>query len=232
MKVEFDPRTKIFMLLLSPVILALDIPLVLEIIITLIYIAPFFLAGERKWGISFLIIYVLQLVIAFYVIPFVTSYFILYALSLLTNGLRRMMPSIISGTFAIKTTDLSEWISTFKLWKLPNVFVVPFSVMFRFFPTIVEDYRHIRQAMAFRGIGSGITDLLKHPIQTFEFIIIPLLMNASQVASDLTISALTKGLSVPGKHTSLVQLQMMKADWIMILVALAPVVVYLGGMVL
>src|SRR5690625_7149235 len=86
--------------------------------------------------------------------------------------------------------------------------------MARFFPTIREDYHRIRQAMVFRGIGTGFWDLVKHPIQTLEFILIPLLMNATQVSEDLTISSLTKGLSLPGKHTSIVQLKMTAYDWI------------------
>lgn len=229
MGIQFDPRTKFFMLLISPVILALDFNLTMEIVITLIYIAPFFLSKEIQWGVGFLLVYIAQLAAAFYVVPVVDNYFVLYALSLVANGFRRMMPSIISGAYAIKTTDISEWLSMFKQWRFPNAFIVPFAVMARFFPTVREDYRHIRQAMAFRGIGTGASGMLRNPIRSFEFILIPLLMNASQVAQDLTISALTKGLGIPGKHTSLVELNRTVADWLMMAVVLIPVVLYIGG---
>ncbi|MDN6113099.1 MAG: energy-coupling factor transporter transmembrane protein EcfT, partial [Tetragenococcus halophilus] len=71
---------------------------------------------------------------------------------------------------------------------------------------------------------------IKQPVQTFEFILIPLLMNASQVAQDLTISALTKGLSIPGKQTSIINLRMTKVDLIYMVIAFIPIVIDIGGL--
>ncbi|MDN6630055.1 MAG: energy-coupling factor transporter transmembrane protein EcfT, partial [Staphylococcus equorum] len=101
-------------------------------------------------------------------------------------------------------------------------------VIFRFFPTLREDYHQIRNAMAFRGIERGPIAFIKHPIQTFEFILIPLLIKASQVAQDLTISALTKGLSMPVRQTSIIQLQLTKTDFVYMLIAFLPIIIYLG----
>lgn len=69
----------------------------------------------------------------------------------------------------------------------------------------------------------------EHPIQTLEFILIPLLMNATQVSEDLTISSLTKGLSLAGKHTSIVKLKMTAYDWIYAVLAFVPIILHLGG---
>ena len=38
---------------------------------------------------------------------------------------------------------------------VPEAVVIPCVVVIRFFPTIAEDYRQIRNAMALRGISSG-----------------------------------------------------------------------------
>lgn len=227
----FDPRTKIILLLLSALLMGLEISLWLEIGIILIYLAPFFISKEIKWGIGFLAVFSLQLVTAYYILPSISSHFLLYTVSLLVTGLRRMMPSVIAGSFALKTTHISEWISAFKKWRFPNVVIIPFAVMARFFPTVREDYRQIRRAMAFRGIGVGSFAILKNPLQAFEYILIPLLMNASQVAQDLTISALTKGLGLPGRHTSLVELKMTGLDYSYIILALSPILLYFGGII-
>lgn len=226
---KLDPRTKIIMLLLSILFLSLGLEIKYEIIITLIYILPFFLTGKYRGGITFLTIYSLQLVMAIYLLPHVDNPLILYSLTFIASGLRRMMPSIIAGAYALSTTTIGEWVATLKKWKFPNSIVITIAVIARFFPTIREDYRQIRNAMAFRGIGRGFISLIKSPLQSLEFIIIPLLMNASQVAQDLTISALTKGLALKGKHTSIVSLDFTFFDFLYLILIIAILGLYLGG---
>ncbi|MDN5811366.1 MAG: energy-coupling factor transporter transmembrane protein EcfT, partial [Tetragenococcus koreensis] len=165
---------------------------------------------------------------AFIFLPNIHNAVLLYPLSMIANGFRELIPGIIVGIYALKLTHSEEWISLFKKWHFPKYFIVPFSVIFRFFPTLREDYHQIRNAMAFRGIERGPIAFIKHPIQTFEFILIPLLIKASQVAQDLTISALTKGLSMPVRQTSIIQLQLTKTDFVYMLIAFLPIIIYLG----
>ena len=143
--------------------------------------------------------------------------------------MRMLMPSMIAGAYAIKTTVASELIAALKKWHAPNWLLIPIAVIVRFFPTVNQDYKHIRKAMAFRGIGTSLWDLVKHPVSTLEYILIPLLMNSTQVSEDLTISALTKGLSLPGKHTSIMDIKMSIYDWTYLLIAALPIVLYMGG---
>lgn len=226
-----DPRTKLLLLILAAFYIGLQMNGPSEILLIFIYLAPLFIARLYKFGTVFLVIYILQLLAAIYLLPSVTQPFLIFILSFLTHGLRVLMPSIIAGTYAMKTTAVNEWIAALKKIHMPNWLLIPLAVMARFFPTIREDYQNIRKAMAFRGIGTSFWDLIKHPMQTLEFILIPLLMNATQVAEDLTISSLTKGLSLPGKHTTIVHLQMKTFDWIFIGLAVVPMVLYLGGVI-
>jgi len=229
MSIRFDPRTILYLLLTSQIILLLNVSVGAEIITVLILISAFFLGKQYKWGLSILLVYTLQLLTAFFILPYVTNLILLYPLSMLANGFRHLLPGVIIGFYALKLTDSGEWISLFKKWHFPKFIIVPFSVFIRFFPTVREDYRQIRNAMAFRGIERGPIAFLKQPMKTFEFILIPLLMNASQVAQELTVSALTKGLSVSGKKTSIVQIQMTTIDWTYMIIALIPIGLYLGG---
>lgn len=230
MAFHFDPRTILYLLLISQIILFLDISIFIEVITVIILVVPFFISKQFKWGLRIGIVYSLQLFIAFIILPNINNAVLLYPLSMVANGFRELIPGMIVGIYAIKLTHSGEWISLFKKWHFPKFFIVPFSVIFRFFPTAREDYRQIRNAMAFRGIERGPVAFIKQPIQTFEFILIPLLMNASQVAQDLTISALTKGLSIPGKQTSIINLRMTKVDFIYMVIALVPIIIYLGGL--
>lgn len=88
------------------------------------------------------------------------------------------------------------------------------SVGVRFFPTVGEDYRHIRAAMALRGIAAGRGALLRHPVQSLEYILMPLLMNSNNVAQDLSAAALTKGIGLPGRHTCMTELRLTAWDFL------------------
>lgn len=226
-----DPRSKLLLLILAAFYIGMQLSLPTEILLIFIYLMPLFIARLYKLGLVFVFIYIAQLLGAVYLLPKITHSFLVFIFSFLVHGLRILMPSIIVGAYAMKTTTVSEWIAAFKKIHMPNWLLIPLAVMARFFPTIREDYRNIRKAMAFRGIGTSFWDLFKHPIQTLEFILIPLLMNATQVAEDLTVSSLTKGLSLPGKHTSIVHLEMKTFDWLFIGSAFVPMILHLGGVI-
>lgn len=224
-----DPRTKLFFLIFAAIYIGLQLSLEIEFLIILIYILPLLVAGFYKWSGIFLVIYALQMIGAYYLLPQINVGFFIFVVSFLTHGSRMLLPSVIAGFYAMKTTEVSEWIAAFKKLRFPNWLLIPLAVMARFFPTIHEDYRHIRKAMAFRGIGTSFCALIKNPIQTLEFILIPLLMNATNVSEDLTVSSLTKGLSLPGRHTSIVRLNFQTYDWIMLILVLTPLIFHLGG---
>ena len=100
-----------------------------------------------------------------------------------------------------------------------------------FFPPIAEDYRQIRNAMALRGIASGGWGLVRHPAQSLEYILIPLLMNATNVAQDLSVAALTKGLGREGEHTSRTLIRMTVVDWLVMIVVTLPLALDIAGVI-
>ena len=107
--------------------------------------------------------------------------------------------------------------------RVPEAVVIPCVVVIRFFPTIAEDYRQIRNAMALRGIASGGWGLVRHPAQSLEYILIPLLMNATNVAQDLSVAALTKGLGREGRMTVV--------DWLVMIVVTLPLALDIAGVI-
>lgn len=232
MRKILDPRTKFILILIAAVYVAIELPLILEALLIIICTLPFFISGLPTYGLTFLVIYSFQLLGSMYLLPYIETPFLIYVVSFIFNGFRLLLPGIIAGTYALKTTSVSEWIAAFKKWRLPNVLLIPIAVMLRFFPAIKEDYQNIRKAMAFRGIGSSVKDLIKKPVVTLEYILIPLLMNATQVAEDLTVSALTKGLSLPGRHTSIVSLKWTMLDWLFVSLIFVPLIMHKGGVFL
>ncbi|KFI50739.1 cobalt ABC transporter permease [Bifidobacterium biavatii DSM 23969] len=148
---------------------------------------------------------------------------------LLSVGIRMMMPCLITGAYAFTTTSISEFVCAMRRMRVPEAIVIPCMVVIRFFPTIAHDYRQIRNAMALRGIAAGRFALVRHPVQSLEFIIVPLLMNATFVSRDLSVAALTKGLGIAGEHTCMTTIRMHWFDWAYMAMCTAPLALAIGG---
>ena len=57
--------------------------------------------------------------------------------------LLRFTPSVVMGYFVVTTTTVSEFVAAMERLHLPQQITIPMSVMFRFFPTVAEEWgRH------------------------------------------------------------------------------------------
>ena len=226
---RLDPRAKLYVLLLANLMLFFHARTHAEAVMVLLFLAPFFLSGRMRAGLRFALTYLALLAIDLLVIP-VASGFALSFLSMLSVGVRMLLPCIITGAYAFTTTTVGEFVCAMRRMRVPETVIIPCMVVIRFFPTIREDYRQIRHAMALRGIASGGAGLLLHPAQSLEYILMPLLMNSNNVAQDLSVAALTKGIGLPGEHTCLTQIRMTALDWSYMAVCTIPLVTHIGGL--
>ena len=231
MKLSFDPRTKLYLLILANLTLFLHISLMAEMILAVLLLSLYFLSGKKKHGIRMAILYGVLVGMDILVIP-VAEGFLLNLVSLLSVGFRMMLPCIISGAYVFSTTTVGEMVCAMRRLKIPDLIIIPCVTVLRFFPTIGEDYRQIRNAMSFRGIASDRVSLFRHPVRSLEYILIPLLINSSSVANDLSVAALTKGIRMPGKHTSMTELRMEWYDWICMAACTMPFLLFPGGIIL
>ena len=55
---------------------------------------------------------------------------------------RLMLPIFMAGILLMKTTSVSEFMLSFERMHLPNKLIIPLSVMFRFIPTISEEWQY------------------------------------------------------------------------------------------
>ncbi len=172
-------------------------------IFPMIFLLPLFLSGRIRSGVRFTLIYGALLALSLIEPPTEGRGAWLAIFPMIAVGIRMLLPCLITGAFAFTTTSPGEFTAALRRMHVPEAVIIPCIVVIRFFPTLREDYRHIRNAMALRGIPSGGGSPLRHPAQSLEYIIVPLLMNATVVAQDLSVAAMTKGLGNPGRHTSM-----------------------------
>ena len=88
--------------------------------------------------------------------------------------------------------QVSEFVAAMERMHVPQKIVIPVSVVFRFFPTVREEYAAIRDAMKMRGITT-----LRSPMKMLEYRIVPLMMSVAKIGEELSAAALTRGLGAP-----------------------------------
>ena len=114
-----------------------------------------------------------------------------FVLLAVTSIMTRFAPGIMMGAYLIASTSVSEFIGAMERMHL--------SVIFRFFPTVSEEYQAIRDAMKMRGIRFG----GKNPFLMVEYRLVPLIVSVVKIGDELSAAALTRGLGAPGRRTNL-----------------------------
>ncbi|WP_278814005.1 energy-coupling factor transporter transmembrane component T [Bifidobacterium pullorum] len=228
-RLRLDPRTKLFLLLEANLLLFCHVDTRTEALLTGFFLLLLFLSGRIRAGVRFALIYAVLLALSLIEPPTHGTGAWLAIFPMLAVGIRMLLPCLITGAFAFTTTTPGEFTAALRRMRIPEAVIIPCIVVIRFFPTLCEDYRHIRNAMALRGIPSGGGSLLRHPAQSLEYIIVPLLMNATTVAQDLSVAALTKGLGNPGRHTSMTDIRIGLLDWAVMALCALPLILFLAG---
>lgn len=113
----------------------------------------------------------------------------------------RMLPGLMMGKYTLVSTGMSDMVFSLKRIKLPDVIVIPITVMARFFYTVQEDYGQIKNAMYLQGLTTK--RLILNPLKLFEYKTVPLLMCLTRTAEEVSISALTRGMEVGTQRSSI-----------------------------
>ena len=198
MAFHLDIRTKIIMLLFTNFLLLTHLPPVYEWVIMICLSSCFFFEGNGRSATKYLIIFTLLFLLEKDIISFDTknSPLVMFAV-----GGRLLLPCFMIGSNILQGS-VHEFIVCLRKWYIPEGLLLAVAVMMRFLPTLKEDYKHIRNALKTRGIFLSAGDSILKPLSFFEYITIPLLMNATRTAQDLTVTSLTKSANSSMKKTS------------------------------
>ena len=211
-----DPRTKLLMLVtITTLMFSTSNEGIMNIIKPILSLIPFVLIlSEKRFKTAekYLLLYILCFLlerIAFTSLHGLPSFLIMAVASIMT----RFAPGIMMGAYLISSTSVSEFIGAMERMHVTEKIIIPLSVIFRFFPTISEEYQSIRDAMKMRGIrlGSG------NPLLMIEYQIVPLMISIVKIGDELSAAALTRGLGAPVKRTNICKIGFHAQDIIMIL---------------
>ena len=206
-----DPRTKLILLLtITTLMFSTSNEGIMNIVKPCLSLVPFALIlSERRFKTAgkYLVLYAVCFIlerIALTSLSGLLSFIVLAVTSIMT----RFAPGIMTGAYLISSTSISEFIGAMERMHITEKIVIPMSVIFRFFPTISEEYQAIRDAMKMRGIRFG---------GMLEYRLVPLMVSVVKIGDELSAAALTRGLGAPVKRTNVCQIGFHVQDLIAIL---------------
>lgn len=129
------------------------------------------------------------------------------------------IPSMAMVCFMVATTTVSEFMAAMDRLHVPKKVTIPISSMFRFFPTIKEEYSAIKDAMTLRGVGAW-----SNPLEMLEFRLVPLMTELLSINNELAASALTRGLDAPNKRENVCPIGFHIQDYLVVLLCVGIVV--------
>lgn len=200
--IQLDPRTKLLLLLtITTLMFSTSNEGIMNLIKPLLSLVPFILIlSERRFqtAAKYLILYAACFALERVALIWASGLpsFVLLAV---TSIMTRFAPGIMMGAYLIASTSVSEFIGAMERMHLTEKIVIPLSVIFRFFPTVSEEYQAIRDAMKMRGIRFG----GKNPFLMVEYRLVPLIVSVVKIGDELSAAALTRGLGAPGRRTNL-----------------------------
>lgn len=203
-----DPRTKVLvMLVLATLIFFVHKNLILNSI--LVFIPIFLLISDKRYRPAFIYggLFVIAIFVKIYGGKFEFPYLISMILGLIVELIFRFFPVFMFGYYIIKSTKPNEFISAMNLWHVPEAFIIPVSVVFRFVPTLAEENKSISNAMRMREIRFGTKKSLKNPSMILEYRLVPLMMSVAKIGEELSAAALSRGLGRLKKRTCMVELR-------------------------
>lgn len=214
--ITLDPRTKLLLLLtITTLMLSTSNEGLMTFVKPCLSLVPFLLIlSERrvKTAGKYLLLYAVCFLlerIALTTLSGLLSFTVLALTSIMT----RFAPGIMTGAWLISSTTVSEFIGAMERMHITEKIIIPLSVIFRFFPTISEEYQAIRDAMKMRGIRFGGKNLLL----MVEYRLVPLMVSVVKIGDELSAAALTRGMGAPIKRTNLCRIGFRFQDGVVLL---------------
>ncbi len=198
---KLDPRTKLLLLLTVTTLMfstgSEGTMGVLKFFLSLIPFLLLVLNRRYRTAGKYLLLYIVCFVMeraALMYLSGLPSFLIMAVTSVMT----RFAPGMMVGAYLVESTTVSEFVAAMERMHVTEKIIIPMSVIFRFIPTIAEEYRSIRDAMRMRGIRLG----GNKPLELIEYRLVPLMVSIVRIGDDLSAAALTRGLGAPIRRTN------------------------------
>ena len=218
-----DPRTKLLLLLtMSVFVLGSAGGEKIDNLLPVFCVLPgILLLTARKFlrALVYAAVYLSALAASIWLLP-VTTGVVNYLLLATCGIITRFLPGIMMAAYLVSTTTVSEFTAAMLRLHISEKIIIPLSVMFRFFPTVMDEAASINAAMRMRDIRLG----GKNAGKMLEYRLVPLMTCCVKIGEELSAAALTRGLGGEVRRTNICKIGFHFADWVTIILCLVPFV--------
>ena len=209
-----DPRTKLLLLFTSSVFVVGNAgeAWMIAFYWMLVYLPVLLLFAEKEWitGIVSIVIYIGSYYAQRALQHDLTAFESMLALMLYI--ITKILPTVILARYIVKSTKVSEFLTAMNRMRVSDKLTIPISVIFRFFPTVLEESKAINDAMRMRGIEMG----ANKATEAVEYRMVPLIASCSIIGEELSAAAMTRGLDVGKKRSCIWNIRFRFPDWVII----------------
>lgn len=214
-----DPRSKLVVFMAACFSAFSGLSQKQEIGLLALCVVPLLLCGQIAFLAKMLVVFVAMLFVDMRVVPQVSGGWQFVILTL-CHCFRFAIPIVGAAYLVIHTSTIGEYISALMKLKVPNAVIIPVAVMFRFIPTMREEFTAIKQAMKMRGIGIGWKNVLQRPMDILEYALVPLLLQSSIITDELSAAVMARGLERDSNRTSYIEIKMTLLDVLLIVICI------------
>jgi energy-coupling factor transport system permease protein len=213
---EIDSRIKLLMVVLMTTTTFMAPNLFLLIWNYGIIIFLWLLIGMGKSAIK-MTLFLLFIIIFEYIILIVDNEIIQANIRIVLFIAERALIFFIMGAWMIAKLHVGDFLVGMQRLHLPKGIIISLAVMFRYLPTVKEEFRYIKNTMKLRGITFNLKNILFRPIKTIEYALVPLIIRTLTIADQLAASAMTRGLDLQTERTSYRIVRLKWNDFVMII---------------
>jgi energy-coupling factor transport system permease protein len=200
MKIAFDPRVKLLVLVLINVVVFVSPDLATELLCMGMIAVLLALMGCLHQLLRGLLVYA-AMIGAFYLCGLADNFFTAF-IGMIIICFRKIMPIVFYASGMMATTTVGDLVSALQKLRIPKVIIIPFTVTLRFFPTAKEEFAAIRDAARLRGLRFSM-----------ERTLVPMILRCATIAEELSAASVTRGIESAGKRTSLHELHLRAPDF-------------------
>jgi len=211
-KFRLDPRTKLFLIIVIATLQMMDVNIYFTVAVGFIPCLLFIANRQYLGSVKYFVLYLIAAFIHVHRLQMEVNMFINMFVVLLGGLVLRLAPAFACADYIIKSTSASETVAALGKLGIGRKITIPVSVMFRFAPTIKNEYKAIHDAAAMRGIIITRLKFWQDPIRAIEYRLVPLMISITNTGEDLSAASLSRGLDNPVKHTTYTDVKFTKRD--------------------
>lgn len=200
MRIHFDVRTKVILLLVAGICTFIVNTLSFEAGLIIFFSMLQIISGKKVFSWLLVSIYFGLVIIQLFLLPVIPD-FLAMILSVPVVSFRKMFPCVMAIILLIKTTKVNEAIATMTKMGMPKAVTVTFAVTLRYIPVLGEEWNHIRDAVKIRQLSIRHLGLIQGIMKKAECYLVPILISATKTAENLSAAAITRGIENPSRGT-------------------------------